>query len=397
MSGVSLGRRWLTTSIIAIGLASLLSDACYELIIPLLPAFVTALGGGALAVGLIEGVADAAAAGAKLWGGSLADRTPRRRAWTAAGYVGVGIFMPAIAFAASVPAVLAARAAAWVFRGFRSPIRDTLLVDNTEPKFVNRAFGFQRALDTVGAVIGPAAAMLMVAVHVPLRTVIAFGFIPGLLAGVMYVFVRERARTPAPSRPLHLVLSELPVAFKQYVVGAGIFGIGNFSATLLVLVAIRALTPAVGSTAAVVYATGMYLAHNVIYASLAYPAGVISERLGSGRMLAIGFGIFVATCAVVALGSTSVPAVAAAFVLAATSIAIVDPMEGAFATSLLPAERRGTGFGLLAAINGVGDLVSSAGVGALWQFANARLAFAAAGVACLIGIFLVLPVAARRA
>jgi len=77
-------RNWLTASIIAIGVASLLSDACYELIIPLLPAFVATLGGGALAVGLIEGVADAVAAGAKLWGGSLADRTSRRRAWTAA-------------------------------------------------------------------------------------------------------------------------------------------------------------------------------------------------------------------------------------------------------------------------------------------------------------------------
>jgi len=367
-----------------------------ELIIPLLPAFVATLGGGALAVGLIEGVADAVAAGAKLWGGSLADRTSRRRAWTAAGYVGVGVFMPAIAFAASVPAVLGARAAAWVCRGFRSPIRDTLLVDNTEPHSVNRAFGFQRALDTVGAVIGPAAAMLMIGAHVPLRSAILFGFIPGLLAGAMYLFVRERARSPAPHRPFHLTLSDLPKPFKRYLLGAGVFGIGNFSATLLVLVAIRALTPVVGGGAAVVYATGMYLAHNIIYASLAYPAGVVSERLGSGRMLTGGFGIFVATCLVVAFGSTSIAAVAVAFVLAAASIAIVDPLEGAFATELLPAQRRGTGFGVLAAVNGVGDLISSAGVGALWQFASAPLAFAAAAAACVLGVILVVPVAARR-
>ncbi|HKN08261.1 MAG TPA: MFS transporter, partial [Pseudomonadota bacterium] len=98
---------WLTTSVLAIGVASLFSDACYELIIPLLPAFLATLGGGAAALGLVEGLADALAAAFKLWGGQLADHTTHRRAWTAAGYTGVGIFMPAIALATTVPAVVA--------------------------------------------------------------------------------------------------------------------------------------------------------------------------------------------------------------------------------------------------------------------------------------------------
>src|SRR6516162_6693700 len=133
--------RWLTATVVVIAVASLLSDACYELIIPLLPALVASLGGGALALGAIEGVADGMAALFKLWGGALADRSTHRRLLAASGYLGVGIFMPAIGLATSVLGVGVLRACAWVCRGFRSPIRDTLLVDDTDPRYINRAFG----------------------------------------------------------------------------------------------------------------------------------------------------------------------------------------------------------------------------------------------------------------
>src|SRR5215472_13588215 len=123
--------KWLTRTVVAIGLASMFSDACYEMIIPLLPAFIVSLGGGPMALGLMEGIADGIAFPFKLIGGMLADRTRRRRAWTAAGYFGVGIFMPAIGLMQSVLGVVGMRAVAWGARGFRSPIRDTLLVDDT--------------------------------------------------------------------------------------------------------------------------------------------------------------------------------------------------------------------------------------------------------------------------
>ncbi|MBC5823292.1 MAG: MFS transporter [Candidatus Eremiobacteraeota bacterium] len=389
-------RAWLTQTVLAIGIASLLADACYEGIIPLLPALVTSLGGGAAALGLIEGLADGLAAVFKLWGGTLADRTAHRRAWTAGGYFGLGIFMPAIALAASIPAVLAFRSLAWICRGFRSPIRDTLLVDDTDPAFVNRAFGFQRALDTVGAVIGPAAAMAMVAAHVPVRTAIAFGLIPGLLAGVLYFFVRERPRTVPPRQALHIALAGLPNTFKRYLVGAGIFGVGNFSQTLLVLVAIHALTPRVGAVRAIIYATAFYLMHNIVQAALSYPAGVFSEKVGSGRLLVASFCGFAIVSGLVAVGSASVLAVGIAFAVSAMSTAVLEPMEGTFATELLPAERRGTGFGALAAVNSVGDFASSAGVGLLWQAFGAPLAFAVAAAVCIAGAAIVLPIAARR-
>lgn len=388
---------WLTRTVLALGIASLLSDACYESIIPLLPALIASLGGGALALGTIEGLADALAAGFKLWGGQLADRTKHRRLLASAGYLGVGIFMPAIALANSILGVAVLRAAAWLARGFRSPIRDTLLVDDTNPKLVNRAFGFQRGLDTVGAVIGPATAMIMIAHHVPITTAIGFGIIPGVLAGAMYVFVRERPRTVPPREPLNLALAGLPDRFKRYLLGAGVFGLGNFSATLLVLAAIRALTPVVGVGPALVYSSAMYLGHNIINASLTFPLSVLSERLGSGRLLVLAFGLYVVVCATLAFGSTSVIAVGACFALAAIAISIVEPMEGTFATELLPAARRGTGFGALAAVNGVGDFVSSAGVGALWQFAGPFAAFTAAGLVCVAGIAMVAPVAWKRA
>jgi len=376
----------------AVSIASLLSDACYESIIPLLPAFIASLGGGALALGTIEGLADALAAGFKLWGGQLADHSKKRRVLAGGGYLAVGVFMPAIAFAHSILGVGLLRVAAWLARGFRSPIRDTLIVDDTDPKLVNRAFGFQRGLDTVGAVIGPATAMILLAHHVAVSTAIATGFIPGVLAGAAYFFVRERPRTVPPRAPLHLAVSGMPPAFKRYVIGAGVFGLGNFSTTLLVLAAIHALTPVVGIRPALVYASGLYLGHNVISASLSYPLSVASERLGVGRLLVVAFALFAIVCSILAFASTSLVGIAIAFAVAAIAGSIIEPMEATLASKLLPAATRGTGFGVLAAVNGVGDFVSSAGAGALWQIAGPLAAFGSAGVVCLAGIALVAPV-----
>jgi MFS family permease len=375
----------------------LFSDACYELIIPLLPAFIASLGGGPMALGLMEGIADGIAFPFKLAGGMLADRTSRRRAWTAGGYLGVGLFMPAIALVHSVAGVIGMRAVAWASRGFRSPIRDTLLVDDTNPRFVNRAFGFQRALDTVGAVIGPAIGMTLIAAGVPVTKAIMVGVIPGVLAGTMYFFVRERPRTVPPKEPLHIALAALPGDFRKYLLAAGVFGAGNFSPAMLVLVAIRAFTPHVGPTLAVTFATGLYLAHNVVFAAAAYPASVLSERLGSGKLLALSFALFACVGAVVALASTDVSAVVLAFVLAAFAVAILEPMEGTFATELLPAARRGMGFGALASVNGIGDFISSAGVGFVWQVAGAAWAFGAAGAVCALGTLMLVPLVYRRA
>jgi MFS family permease len=160
-----------------------------------------------------------------------------------------------------------------------------------------------------------------------------------------------------------------------------------------VLAAIHALTPIVGAGAALVYSSAMYLGHNIINASLSYPLSVLSERVGSGRLLVLAFGLYVIVCGILAVASTSVVAVGVSFALAAVAISIVEPMEGTFATELLPAATRGTGFGVLAAVNGIGDFVSSAGVGALWQFAGPLVAFVAAGAVCIVGAALVAQVA----
>jgi MFS family permease len=389
-------QRWLTTTVFALGMASLLSDACYELIIPLLPALVTSLGGGALALGAIEGVADGLAAVFKLWGGALADRSTHRRALAASGYLGVGIFMPAIGFATSVIGVGILRACAWVCRGFRSPIRDTLLVDDTDPRHVNRAFGFQRALDSVGAVIGPLLAIGLVSAHVPVGRAILFGFIPGVAAGAMYLWVRERPRVTPPREPFHLALAGLPLDFKRYLAAAGIFGVGNFSPTLLVLVAMHSFTPLLGVGKATAAATALYLLHNVLNATFAYPASILSERLGAGRLLLVAFAMFAGVSILVASALQSPFAVVAAIVLAGVGIAIAEPMEGTFATQLLPPERRGTGFGALAAINGVGDLVSSLGVGALWQASGPGIAFGASALLCVAGAIVLAPLVLRQ-
>ena len=379
-------RRWLTRTVLAISLSSFFSDACYEGIIPLMPMLVTVLGGGALALGLIEGIADALAAVFKLYGGVVADSSRRRRGWAAAGYVGVGLFMPAIGLATSVASIAVLRSFAWISRGFRIPIRNAMLAD-AGGTAVNRVFGFERAMDSAGAVAGPIIALILVAaLHVSIQNAILVGVLPGILAAIMYFAVRDQRRTASPRTRLHVALAGLPSRFHRYLFASGLFGIGNFSATLLVLVATNLLVPRMGIAGAAALSTALYLIHNAAAAAFSYPAGMLADRFGSGRVLACGFALYVGAYVTLATAPESLVVIGIVFLLAGGGLALVEPMESAFATTLLPAARRGIGFGALAAVNGIGDLASSAGVGALWQVFGSRVAFLTAGIICALGL-----------
>ena len=155
-------KRWLTRGVLGIGLASLFSDWGHEAATSILPAFLASLGAPAIALGIIEGVSDGLASFAKLLGGWIADRPGWRRPTGIIGYLATGISTFAYAFAGSWPVVLLLRSAGWAGRGSRGPSRDALLADAVTPTQVGRAFGFERAMDTVGAVIGPLCATALV-------------------------------------------------------------------------------------------------------------------------------------------------------------------------------------------------------------------------------------------
>jgi MFS family permease len=273
--------------------------------------------------------------------------------------------------------VLLGRTVAWFGRGIRGPARDALLAAAVAPADRGKAFGFHRAGDTLGAIVGPLLGTLLLAVlRIPdpgdtFRLIFLLTLVPGLGSALAFtVLVRERRLAAAPARKLWVSVGALPGPFRRFLLAVGVFGFGDFAPTLLILAATRLLEPAHGFAGAALIGTLLYALRNALEAAAAYPIGALSDRLGRRGLLVLGFalgGVVMAGFAVVfAGGVASVPLLAVLFGLAGVVIAFQEALAGALAADLVRDETlRGTAFGALGAVNGVGDLVSSVVVGLL--------------------------------
>ncbi len=376
--------------VLGIGLGSLLSDTGHEMATAALPGFLRSLGAPAAALGAIEGVADAALSASKAAGGVVADRPGvERKAVTAGGYALTAAGHGAFGLATVWPVVAVARAVSWMARGGKAPARDSLLAGSVAAEQLGSAFGVERAMDSVGAIAGPlAAAPLIVAVGY--RWLFAVSIIPGLLAALaVLVLVRETPRLVRSSPEVvgsMRALAATPGPFRRLLAGVGLYGLGNFSATLLILRATQLLaTHGRSNTGAAALAVLLYAAHNAANAAVAYPAGAIADRLGRRSVLVAGVVLFGSACAVFALGSANVAVLAALFVAVGASTGLVETGQGAHAAELLDPSVRGRGFGLLGLVEGVGDLVSSVVVGVLFTVTSPAWAFAYAAVLSATG------------
>lgn len=371
--------------VVGIGLGSLLSDTGHEMATAALPGFLRSLGAPAAALGAIEGLADAALSASKVAGGVVADRPGvERKNVTAGGYAVTALGHGAFGLASVWPVVAVARAVSWVARGGKGPARDTLLAGSVPSAQLGRAFGVERTMDSLGAVAGPLlAAPLIVAVGY--RWLFAVSIIPGLLAATaVLLLVREVPRIAhhgtdviAPMR----TLARTPGPFQRLLTGVGLYGLGNFSATLLILRAAQLLHDhGRNNTDAAAVAVLLYAAHNAANALFAYPAGAIADRVGRRPVLIAGVALFGAGCAVFALGPAQIPILAALFIAVGASTAMVETGENAHASELLDPAIRGRGFGLLGLVDGVGDLASSVVVGVLFTVTNPAWGFIYAAV-----------------
>jgi MFS family permease len=386
---------WLTKSIFGIGLTSLFSDMGHEMATAILPMFIVSIGGTPFALGLVEGVADASSSLVKLWMGYYSDRIERRKPIAAVGYM-ITAIKGLFAFATTWYQVLVIRAVAWMGRGARGPVRDAMMVDMLEREYYGRAFGFHTAMDTMGAVIGPAIAFGLLGI-LSYRQIFLISFIPGLLSVACFVFlVKEKKRKPDGHAAFWKNIKGLPLTFKLFTFSVGIFGLGNFAHTLLILRATEILTPEYGKAAAVSMAVGLYTLHNILYAGSAYPAGILSEKLGKRTLLGIGYFLFAMMCLGFIMEPPKLWAMIILFILAGVYIALVDSMERALAGDLLPEHLRGTGYGLLATVNGIGDFVSSFAVGFLWTKVSPSAGFVYAGALTLLGAIVLFLVRTRR-
>jgi len=376
--------RWLNRNILGMGLASLFSDMNHEMASAVLPVFLSSvLGAPAFALGVIEGVADGVSTIFELWSGWYSDRIGKRKGLAALGYLVTAVSKATFALATNWWHVLFGRTAGWIGWSIRSPVRDALLTESTTAATMGRAFAFHRTMDTVGAILGPLIATLLVA-RVSLRTIFLVSLIPGLCACFSIVFlVKERSRRPNLNSPWRS-LRALPRDFLKFLVPVGLFGISNFAPTLLILRAQDLLAPSMGALMAGTFAVGLYTFSNVIYAFVAYPIGAFSDRVSKRAVLSAGFAIFGLLCLGFVLAEGQKWVLILLFALSGIYTAIIESSQPALASTLMSEDEHGAGFGLMSAVDGLGDCLSSVTMGLLWTAVSPNAGFVTAGTLALI-------------
>lgn len=388
--------RWLNRTVLGIGLASLFSDWSHEIATTVMPAFLATMGAAAAWLGLIEGISDGLSSFAKMASGYYTDRLRRRKPIAVAGYVVTSLGTAAFGLATSAWHVLLARAFAWFGRGVRTPVRKALLAGAVTKETYGRAFGFERMMDTLGAIVGPASAFFLLQVlnhHYP--TLFALTLIPGLIATALIAFVvKERDRKPVPHISFGESLRALPIRFRKFLIAVGLFGAGDFAHTMLILLATQKLTPTLGPAKAASVAVGLYVLHNVLYATFSMVAGWLADRFDKGRLLAAGYFLAALMAVAIILLPMNIPTLAFVFVFGGIYVAMEETLEDSFCAELVGEEHHGMAFGTLATVNGVGDFVSSLVVGALWTAFGTQVAFAYSAALFILGGSMVLRAAA---
>jgi MFS family permease len=369
---------WLVATI------SMFNDAASDMIYPLVPLYLTAvLMAGPKALGLIEGVAEAVSSLLKLFAGVLADRSGKVRAWVIAGYGIAGFARPLIGLATAWPSVLACRVADRIGKGLRSAPRDALISLAVAPSQRGLAFGFHRAMDNLGAVIGPLVAAALLAAGVELRSVFLLAIVPALIVLALAFAVPEPTHAPERAKPSFAwTLAGQPAPFRRYLVALALFTLGNSSNMFLLLRANE-----LGASATRV--TLMWALFSFVAALLSTPLSALSDRWGRGRVLTIAW--FAYALAYLALGI--LPAADWALWIAFAGYGVVtaalEGTEKAFVADLMPAERIGTAYGWYNLVSGLMLLPASLLFGWLWSTFAPFAAFAF-GAACAAAAALLL-------
>lgn len=403
--------KWLNRNILGFGLTSFLSDFCHEMATSVLPQFIQAIGASAAALGFIEGVADAVSSFSKLGAGYWGDKTGNRKNLTVIGYALTGFSKAVFAFAFAWPLILVGRIVGWFGRGIRGPLRDAMLADSVTEQHRGKAFGFHRAGDTAGAVAGPLAAFLLLSLiarhpgiaQLPerlfpfllgaagdkFRIIFLLSIVPGILSvAAMAFLVKEKPRSPNHGLRFMGALRAMPKKYRGFLLAVGVFGMADFAPTLMILRATTVLGPDIGFLKAAQLAALFYTLRNIVYAAVSYPIGALSHRFSRSRYLAAGYAVAVVTFTGFLFAMSSMLWFAICFSLAGVFIAWEETMEAVAVRDYVDDTIAGTAFGLLGAVNGIGDFVSSIIVGVLWTTIGPKWGFAYAVIVGLIGTIL---------
>jgi MFS family permease len=352
------------------------------MIFAVLPLFITVgLGAPALAVGLIEGIGDGSSALVKLWSGWYSDRIGWRKRLAVGGY-GTTVFGLGLLIAVSSwPQIIVARSLAWMGRGLRQPIRSAMLAGSVNKSDFGKAFGFHEALDTAGALIGPAVAFLLLSTGHAFKTIFMVALVPGVLCVVLFALITRDPRRER-NEPVSLRVP-MPPGFWRLMAPVAIFGVGNFATAFFTLRAAQIMQPELSAAMALSAAVGFYLAHNAVGAAVSFPAGWLADKVGKAPVLASAYVTFAAACVVGIVGHGWLALALMALFVGAQN-PVVSAVEGSLTSSLVEERRLGMAFGFLNGINGGADLAASVIAGALWTFVSPLAALGFGAVLCSI-------------
>jgi MFS family permease len=375
----------LPRTVVVLGLVSLLNDVASDMITPLLPIFLTVtLGAGPAVVGLVEGVAEATASILKLLSGRLADRGWNRKRLVLGGYGISNAARPLIGLALSWSWVLGLRFLDRVGKGLRTSPRDALIAAAATIDRRGRAFGFHRALDNAGAMLGPLLAFALLSRGTPLRQVFLWSLVPGALVILLLAFGLAEDSPAGPSGPPPpLRWGALDVRLRGLILSAGGLALAAVPEVFLVLWASeRGLRLA--------WVPLIWAAASGVKAVVAAPAGALSDRLGRLPILVVGWGARIGILIALAFTHTSTPAIWGWFLAYAGSLAFTEGAERALIGDLAPSAQKATAFGLYHMTVGLSALPGAILFGALWQWLGEPPAFfTAAGLTALSTVALV--------
>ncbi len=391
--------RWrigLSGNVLLLGAVSFLNDAASEMIYPLLPVFLTAvLGAGPVALGVIEGIAESTASFLKLASGFISDRAHRRKSWVVGGYLLSNAARPLIGLATSWTGVLALRFIDRIGKGLRTSPRDALIAESTPPEYRGKAFGFHRAADHGGAVVGPLLAALLLAFFTTdIKTVFILSVIPGLLtivvlsAGVRETLVeRKPAERHEPLR-IRQAWREMPGALRQFVLILFLFTLGNSTDAFLLLKAQQ-----LGVSVALIPV--LWVALHIVKMGSSMPAGIASDRLGRKGVIVSGWIVYAMTYAGFMIAGSAWEAWAL-FAVYGFYFGLTEGVEKALIADLAPAHLRGSAFGLYNLMIGIGALPASLLFGWLWQSFGSAAAFGTGASLALAASLLLLQLPVKR-
>jgi MFS family permease len=353
-----------------LGLVSLLNDASSEIIQPILPLFISSLGGGGVAIGLIGGLSDGIPSILKVFSGYWADKMGKKKPLVVAGYGLSALSKLLFPLSMIWQQVFILRGLERCGKGIRSAPRDAIIADSATKENRGRGFGILRAMDSTGAVIGSALAYLLWRAGLDFRMIFVIAALLAVLSFVPLLKVRDIIRDPQVGLTLRLSLSSLSPEMKKFMVIASLFALANISYMFFILRAQQFFSGSLATGAPLL----LYILFNVFYAAFAVPSGIVSDRVGRKNVLTAGYALFVVVC----IGFAAVSSwlgLAALFMLYGLVFAMVDGAQSAFVSDLSHSEARGSALGVYYGAVGFASIFSGVIAGVLWQSQGAQTTF----------------------